>query len=300
MTTKILSIVAIAFTLPLCGAQRLQRIMGHIKPSMSAAPSVVAAKTSSSEEVVISPEVKALVDSLMPLFLRLYTNDDFEGLKKAIAESTDINKDVEAARDSEGNTIVDWLLDEERWDVADLLVSRGFDATRMLWEAVDSRRNITVIKKLIRDYRANIEAKDEDGWTALMWAVCADSIEIVRFLVKECSANVESKDSYGRTALMVAATGDLEIVRLLVQECGASVESRDNNGWTALMWAVNRGRIETVRFLIEECGVNIGSRDNAGKTAIDYVGGFKQEIKDYLTKKLAEQRAQQVASALKK
>ncbi len=276
MTTKIiLSILAITFTLPLCGAQRLQRIMGHIKPSQVAASKVVAAKASSSEEVVISPEVEALVDSLMsevPLLLRWYLAKDFEALKKAISESADINKDVRATKDDEGNTIVALALAQEQWDVLDLLISRGvaFDSTRMLWDAINKRKKITIIKKLVQDYKADVNARDDQGMTSLMYAAGEGNIEIVRYLVKECSANVEAQDDHqGMTVLMHAAKrGNIGVVIYLVKECGVHVEVKDYDGRTALMIAISSGFPETVQCLVKERGADIEARDDRGRTAL--------------------------------
>ncbi len=173
MTTKILSMLAITFTLPLCGAQRLQRIMGHLKPSMPAAATAATAKTNSSEEVVISPEVEALVDSLMPLYAR-YTAGDIESLRKALATSTDIKRDLES-RDDDGRTV---------------LMREAF-----------LRRDIEAVKCLVKEYGADVEAGDQDGWTPLIWAAYWNDIETIRCLVEECGADVGARDSLGKTVI---------------------------------------------------------------------------------------------------
>ncbi len=254
MTTKLLSIIAIMLTLPLCGAQRLQRIMGHIKPSMPAAATAATAKVSNSEEVVISPEVKALVDSLMPLFLRLYTNDDFEGLKKAIAESTDINKDVEAARDSEGNTIVDWAFDDEQWDVLKFLMIKGvsLDSTRMLGNAIRDGKSITSIKKLVEEFKADINAKNKHAFnqTAIMIASSHGRVEVIKYLVNECRVDVNRDSKSGRWALLVAMQNNrMEAVKCLVEECGADVTLKFDSYVPPLYKFADKNNVEMVKYL---------------------------------------------------
>ena len=63
-------------------------------------------------------------------------------------------------------------------------------------------------------------------------------VEIVRLLV-ENGAEVNNKNNDGTTALLWAASkGYLEIVRLLVEN-GAEVNSKNNDGTTALLSAAS-------------------------------------------------------------
>jgi hypothetical protein len=65
-------------------------------------------------------------------------------------------------------------------------------------------------------------------------------------------ANVNAKDNNGRTALMIAATnGRIESARLLIEK-GANVNAKDDHGGTALMWAASGGHTEIARLLIEK------------------------------------------------
>ena len=52
---------------------------------------------------------------------------------------------------------------------------------------------------------ANVEAKDNNGWTPLIIASAKGHLDTVTYLVKECGANVEAKGYYdGNTALALA------------------------------------------------------------------------------------------------
>jgi len=105
-----------------------------------------------------------------------------------------------------------------------------------LIEAVRQDR-LDVIKNLCdQQGDANVDYKDEDGRTVLMWAVNRERIGIFNELCKR-GANLDIKDNDGRTALMWAtACEDPQFVNLLCDR-GANVNLRDCDGRTALWFA---------------------------------------------------------------
>ena len=54
---------------------------------------------------------------------------------------------------------------------------------------------------------ADVNAKDEDGSTALMWAAQEGHTEAMEMLVATCVADVNAISKDGMTALMFAASG---------------------------------------------------------------------------------------------
>ena len=97
---------------------------------------------------------------------------------------------------------------------------------------------------------ANIEAKGENGWTALMYATQSGRTETVEWLI-EREANIEAKDDDGYTALMIAAKlGNVEKVALLLKH-GANIEAKDDDRRTALMIATQLGKKEVIALLIK-------------------------------------------------
>jgi len=54
--------------------------------------------------------------------------------------------------------------------------------------------------KLCLDYGANINFKDKDGWTPLMYACFNNKIEVVKLLIKY-GVNINVRNAAGRTAL---------------------------------------------------------------------------------------------------
>jgi ankyrin repeat protein len=135
--------------------------------------------------------------------------------------------------------------------------------------------NINEIERLIKK-GATIEAKDKDGWTALMLAAVNGHTDTCTMLIKN-GADVNAKSNYGTTALMYAvANGHTETCALLLEK-GADVNAKDNAGKTALHRAAASGNTDICKLLIEEyakAGGNvielINSKDYAGMTPLHY------------------------------
>ena len=90
---------------------------------------------------------------------------------------------------------------------------------------VASGRMHPEVVKLLIDNGADVNARDGDGDTALMWAVIKDysqeAVEIVEFLITH-GVDVNNKNEYGETVLMKALSNEYnsKVVKLLI-EAGA-------------------------------------------------------------------------------
>ena len=112
----------------------------------------------------------------------------------------------------------------------------------------------------------DIEYKDKDHFTALIWAASAGHPEVVGLLLEK-GANIVTGASDGATALYIAAwNGHLEVVKLLLEK-GASIEAAKSTGATALLIAAQGGRLKVVELLLEE-GANIEAALNNETTAL--------------------------------
>ena len=76
--------------------------------------------------------------------------------------------------------------------------------------------NLKRVRELV-DNGANVNTRDEDGETALMWASCNNHLDIVKLLLEK-GADASIKSSDGRTALKLALFQRCtkEIVDLLI------------------------------------------------------------------------------------
>ena len=113
----------------------------------------------------------------------------------------------------------------------------------------------------------DLEARDEDGYTALHCAVNFNQLSVVAFLVG-AGADLEARDKYNWTVLSSAAwRGYLEIVEYLVG-AGASLTATDEYGNTALHRAAEDGHLEVVEFLVS-AGADVNARNEFGRTPRD-------------------------------
>lgn len=125
--------------------------------------------------------------------------------------------------------------------------------------------DLPLVKALLSN-GADVNAKDNDGWTALMLASDSDHFEVVQALLAN-GADVNAKDRRGWTALMLASrTGSLDVAQALLAK-GADVNAKTGDGTTALMLASAGGRLEIVRELLAK-GADVDARDANGHTAI--------------------------------
>jgi len=147
----------------------------------------------------------------------------------------------------------------EHFQTADLLRHNGADLDVRGWGgrnplhgAADSG-NLEVVRILIEYHPAYIDAKDEDGWTPLLWASRGRNSKdgsVIQLLL-EHGADINAPSQTGWTPLHTASSyGALEVVRLLL-ECGADVEAKSIIGETALQEAADRGHDEVVGLLRE-------------------------------------------------
>jgi ankyrin repeat protein len=138
-----------------------------------------------------------------------------------------------------------------------------------------------IVRELIPQ-GVNINAQENGGWTALMYAAAKGNLDIFQVLLA-AGADVNLKERSGETALSKAAYwGYLEIVNLLLS-AGAEVNETDNEeGSAPLINAIYFGRIQIVKILLD-AGANSRLRDKNGKTALEIaIEHQKSEIVNFL------------------
>jgi ankyrin repeat protein len=143
--------------------------------------------------------------------------------------------------------------------------------------------------------KADVNAAQVDGTTALHWAAEQDDVEMADLLIKggarvtartregvtplqlaavngsapmidrllKAGADANAPLSVaGDTALMMSArTGKTDAIRMLV-EAGANVNAKESwGGTTPLMWAVSEGHVDAARLLIE-AGADVNARSH--------------------------------------
>ena len=117
------------------------------------------------------------------------------------------------------------------------------------------------------DKGADINAKDEFGYTLLYLAASRGHKEIVKLLIA-AGADVNAKSEDGWTPLHNATgQGYKEIVELLIAK-GADVNAKDDDiGWTPLHLAARYGHKEIAELLIAN-GAEVNAKDEDGRTPL--------------------------------
>ena len=173
-----------------------------------------------------------------------------------------------------------------------LIACSGLAATKADLADAAMRGDRTAVRSLLQQ-KADVNAAQIDGATALHWAVYNDDLETAQTLIQagakpdaanregitplylasvygkpamiaallKGGADAKQKGPHGETTVMLAArSGNAEAIKLLLK-AGADVNAKEPiRGTTALMWAAEQKHPEAVRALLE------GSADFAAKS----------------------------------
>jgi ankyrin repeat protein len=156
----------------------------------------------------------------------------------------------------------------------------GYKMKSKLYKAAQ-KGDLLKVKHLITE-GADVNAKRNDGWTALILASRNGHKEVAQLLLAK-GADVNLKTNNGVTALMYASIGHKEIVQALLDK-GADVNETDEGGSTALMMA-SYGYKEVVELLLAN-GADVNAHNEYGNTALMSAseGGHKEVVELLLAK----------------
>jgi hypothetical protein len=109
--------------------------------------------------------------------------------------------------------------------------------------------NLEQLKRLL-DSGADVNAKDQEGWTPLAWAIRSRQWAVVKVLLEK-GAEINGKPSLSRTAVIEAArNGHLEVVRALLDK-GLEVDMKGKGDYTTLIKAIREGNLVFLTQLLE-------------------------------------------------
>lgn len=133
------------------------------------------------------------------------------------------------------------------------LLAVGSASAATLMEAAKADDSATALSLI--SAKADVNAAESDGTTALHYAVYHDDAVLVESLLK-AGASPSVANKYGSTPLLEAAVrGDVNIIGKLVK-AGADVNSGNPDGQTALMTLARTSNIEAAQILISH-GANV-------------------------------------------
>ncbi len=143
-------------------------------------------------------------------------------------------------------------------------------------DSESSRERAEVLRHLLK-YKANINARNNEGKSALMLATHSMGSERIYNTLLKANADVNIQDNKGMTVLMYNAQlgyrpDDPEETAenlVLLLKYKAKIDIKDNTGKTALMHAAKEGYAGGVKVLLAN-GADPHVKDNQGNTALSY------------------------------
>lgn len=172
------------------------------------------------------------------------------------------------AKDLDDRTALDWAMRGDDELTINLLLKGGKNFTRQETANLQSLHfsartgDIGVIKEFHKQ-GSSLEARDGKGQTVLFHAVKGKQHDIVRWLTEEGRANVQAVDKEGLTALHVAAQGcDMKSAEILMAH-SAAVNALSVTNLTPLHCIPHSEGVRLLIFLHEEgADLNASDKDN--------------------------------------
>jgi hypothetical protein len=123
---------------------------------------------------------------------------------------------------------------------------------------------------LLRHNGADPYVRGYMGMTPLHGAAFSGNLEVVRILIEYDPADINARDEDGSTPLLFASQcqdfKDGSVLQLLLEH-GADVNVQDQIGWTPLHQASINGALEVVCLLLDH-GADVELKNNYGQTAL--------------------------------
>jgi ankyrin repeat protein/beta-lactamase regulating signal transducer with metallopeptidase domain len=241
-------------------------------------------------------------DGFTPLYHAIW-NGDQEMMKLLVTKGADVNytpkdedsplhgavftKDVNTVRllvdhgakidvkNKDGWSALHYAVLRGNQDIVDFLVSKGIDTSTLPLAACAG--DLDRVKSLV-EQGAEVDAKDERGWTPLCWAVCAGRTEVLRFLIAK-GAQARAEMANGQTPLhVVAGNGRRDLAELLVAG-GADLNAKNGIGLAPVHEAARNGHRQVVELLLAKgADVNAKAPDDSTPLHLAAVRGHNDVV----------------------
>ena len=141
---------------------------------------------------------------------------------------------------------------------------------------------------ILKTYGCDINGKDHEGLTAIMYAVRGGHHVTLSALLKR-AAKLDICDNVGRSALhhcFLKPVPHAKCAKIMIKY-GVDINQQDSEGVTSLMLACqqcSKADIGLIKFLLD-CGANPIIQDNEGKDSFDYCAFDAEYVKALMREK---------------
>ncbi|KAI8146528.1 hypothetical protein BJV82DRAFT_576084 [Fennellomyces sp. T-0311] len=229
-----------------------------------------------------------------------YENMTYDDLTQRMAEnykqlSAMLGKtpsNPESPLSSSSSSSVDEQLDNDESEIIKLDDASKRSKLTQLFCRAASTGDVAKVSQLLKSHRdwIDIDARDEDGTTPLIYAACFGKVDIAQALL-EAGAKTDVQDSYGWSALMWATNNNHEGLVKVLLESGASSQTKSAKGRTVFDF-VNTDNQKIVEILATNprdsfsstssiMGRNAGSLSSASSNAGDYDFYYQSTLEGY-------------------
>lgn len=183
------------------------------------------------------------------------TNLDEDTIQLLIDHGADIN-----VIDNDGSNLLINALEECRLDTAKILINKGIDVNFIPEDGISA----LMIACTMGGNRDQVKANLSESTLARFEMYSQDDFtELVQLLIAK-GADVNAKNNEGITALLAAVmANNIDAIKLLIDN-GADITARDNNGLSALYYAVVANNTEAINLLIDK-GADVNQKIVFGK-----------------------------------
>ncbi|XP_065832896.1 uncharacterized protein [Oscarella lobularis] len=113
-------------------------------------------------------------------------------------------------------------------------------------------RLVNMIKLLVNGFGMDVNETHDKGYTSLHLATNLNNVDIVKFLIIDSGANIEAKDQWNRTPFLIAVCHGYNTLVELLASRGCNVKATNSEGAGALDLACIWGHAETVEVLLSK------------------------------------------------
>ncbi len=150
----------------------------------------------------------------------------------------------------------------------------------LCWTIINDNNEMA---KYLIDNGANLDLQNNNGYTALLFAVFNRiNNDISKYLIDH-GANLNLQTRRGQTALIQTISGrNYEIAKYLIDH-NPNLDLQDEDGNTALMKAILKKNNEIAKYLIDN-GANLNLQNKRGETVFHLIGN-NSELLNYIIDK---------------